>query len=303
MAGKVGLWVKGTRAPFSTASIIPVAVGTALAFRDGSFNLWYFLLALAGILAIHAGTNLANDYFDHVSTNDEINLWVTPFSGGSRMIQEGLLTPGQVFRATFISFALASVIMVVLVYLRGWHILWLGLAGILLGYFYTATPAKLGYRGVGEAVTGILLGPLAVMGAYYVQTLTFSWTSFWVSLPVGLLVAGILYINQFPDYDADKAVGKNHLVVLLGRKEASRFYISLLVSVYLVVVVGVALKPSMWPVLAVLLTAPIAMGGARVALAHYDSPREIIPAQAATIQLHMAVGVILTLAIIVARFV
>lgn len=300
---KVGLWIKAMRAPFFTASLVPVLVGSMVAYRQGEFSFWLFLVCLVSTVAIQAGTNMTNDYFDHVSTDDEINQFPTPFSGGSRMIQEKLLTPRQVLTAAFVAFAIAFVAGMYLVLTRGLPLLALGLTGIALGYFYTALPLQLGYRGVGEMLVGILLGPLAVLAAYYVQMQQFSASALWASLPVGLLVATILYINEFPDYDADKAVGKNHLIVLLGPRLAVKGYIGLLTATYLTLIGGMIFDSVPYWGLIAFLTIPLALKGARVALANYDNPRQIVPAQASTIGLHLTLGILLSLAFVIDRLV
>jgi 1,4-dihydroxy-2-naphthoate octaprenyltransferase len=291
--GKISLWIKATRAPFFQASIIPVLVGTVMAYRDGHFDLILFILTLVAILGIHVGTNVSNDYFDHLSGNDEINLNLTPFSGGSRVIQEGLIAPRTILSVALAGLAVGTVIGIYLSFKRGLALLPIGAAGVFLGYFYTARPIQYGYRGVGELLVGVLLGPLSVMGAYFVQTQRFGIAVFLASIPIGLLVALILYINEFPDYDADRAVNKRHLIVRLGRKRASRGYLLIMAGIYLSVIIPVVLKIFPLIALLILLTLPIGINAIRVAMTHYDDPRKIIPAQAQTIALHLSIGLLL----------
>lgn len=300
---KVGLWLKAIRAPFLQAAIIPVLLGTAVAYHDGSFYWGLFLLALIANVAVNAGTNLTNDYFDHQSQDDVINKNLTPFSGGSRVIQEGLLSPRAVLTGAYVCYSLALIIATYLMLTRGWLVMGIGLTGIILGYFYTATPFQLGYRGVGEILTGILLGPMSVLGAYFVQTQHLSWNALIASVPIGFLVAGILYINEFPDYEADKAVNKNHLVVLLGRAAAVKGYFIILTGIYLSIVVPTLLRLTPWFTLAALITLPIAGKAAKVAQVNYDDPKGIIPAMASTIMLHLTIGVLLSLGFIVDKWI
>ena len=189
--------------------------------------------------------------------------------------------------------AVGTVIGIYLAFKRGLALLPIGAAGVFLGYFYTARPIQYGYRGVGELLVGVLLGPLSVMGAYFVQTQRFGIAVFLASIPIGLLVALILYINEFPDYEADRAVNKRHLVVRLGRKRASRGYLLIMAGIYLSVIIPVAL--TIFPLIAllILLTLPIGINAIRVAMTHYDDPGKIIPAQAQTILLHLSVGLLL----------
>lgn len=168
---RMKVWLKAMRAPFFQAVIIPSLLGTVIAWsKAGIFHPGYFVLATLGVVFVNAGTNLANDYFDHQSRADDINKEVTPFSGGSRVIQEGLLPPRWVYLASLVFLGLASLIGLYLTYMRGLAILVIGMIGVGSGYFYPASPIKVGYRGWGELLAGINCGPLVVLGAYYVQT-------------------------------------------------------------------------------------------------------------------------------------
>ena len=149
------LWIRATRAPFFQAVIIPAFLGAAVAwYETGLFFIWYFLLAVIGVVCLNAGTNLANDYFDHKSRADDINKEATPFSGGARVIQEGLISPAKIYQASLIFFCLAGLIGLYLTYVRGLMVLIIGIVGILSGYFYIASPIKIGYRGLGKLLAG-----------------------------------------------------------------------------------------------------------------------------------------------------
>src|SRR3989338_2088894 len=226
------IWIKAFRVPFFTATIVPIALGSVAAWCDTSRFLWLrFWLALFGGVLMHAGTNLANDYFDHISGCDEANPNPTPFSGGSRDIQEGLIPAKGVLKAFIICFVLGGAIGLYLNNICGRNIiLILGIIGVFLGIFYTAKPFRIGYGSFGELAVGIGFGPLMVMGAYYVQAKTLPMSAFLISIPIGILIALVLYINEFPDYEGDKAVGKRTLVVILGKKNAALLYHILLAS-------------------------------------------------------------------------
>ncbi len=305
MSSFVKKWIIAIRAPFFTASAIPVLVGTALAWNmTGRFNWFKFILVLIGVPMFNAGTNLANDYYDHKTGNDEVNLTPTPFSGGSRVIQKGVVPPKQMLLGSFVFFGLGSVIGLYLnAVTPGNLILYLGIFGLFTGFFYTATPVLIGYRGIGELIVGLDLGVLAVIGAYYVQAQSLNWAAFWISLPVGFLVAAILYINQFPDYDADKAVNKKHLVVRLGKKKAVYGYYLLIAATYLVIAGSVVFKMVTPFVLISLLTIPISLGAIKILKTNYDKITELIPAQAKTIQTHLFTGLLLSLGLVIGRIV
>jgi len=298
-------WIVAIRAPFFTASAIPVLVGTALAWNlTGKFSFYKFVLTLVGVPLFNAGTNLANDYYDHKTGNDEINTNLTPFSGGSRVIQNGVVPPKHMLIGSFLFFALGSIIGLYLnAVTPGNLILFLGIFGFLSGFLYTFTPILIGYRGWGEFLVGLNLGTLAIIGAYYVQAHTLSWATFWVSLPIGFLVAAILYINQFPDYEADKAVNKRHWVVRLGKKNAVYGYYFLISATYLVIAGSVIFKVVTPFALVSFLTLPKAVGAIRILRSNYDRIAELIPAQAKTVQTHLLVGLLLSLGFVIGRVV
>jgi 1,4-dihydroxy-2-naphthoate octaprenyltransferase len=299
----VAKWIRAIRAPFFTASAVPVLVGTALAWNiTGRFSLYKFILVLLGVPLFNAGTNLANDYYDHKTGNDEINTKITPFSGGSRVIQEGTVPPKQMLIASLLFFGFGSIIGLYLnTVTPGNLILYLGIFGLLSGFFYTATPFLIGYRGIGEFIVGLDLGILTILGTYYVQAHSLSWPAFWLSLPIGFLVAAILYINQFPDYDADKAVGKKHLVVRLGKKKAIYGYCLLILATYAVIAGSVAFKMVTPFVLISFLTLPIALGAVKTLRYNFDKFSELIPAQAKTIKTHLFIGLLLTVGLVLGR--
>ena len=291
------LWIVKLRAPFFTADLVPVCLGTAIAWaRTGAFNVWYFLLTLVGVVCINAGTNMTNDYFDHTWGSDEVNTeFASPFTGGSRLIQMGIVKPKTFLWQGIGFFVIASLIGLLLTFARGMWVLWLGLIGVFTGFFYTAPPIRLARTSLGELLVGLNLGPLMVLGSTYVQTQTLSWEPVIASLPVGLLIVLVLWINQFQDAPADAAVGKNHLVVRLGRRRAVTAYGLLLAVVYLSLLAGVLFGGVTPFALLGLLTLPMAVKAYRVARVHYDHPRELTPATAATIQIHLRTGILITL--------
>ncbi|MBI3040049.1 MAG: 1,4-dihydroxy-2-naphthoate octaprenyltransferase [Chloroflexi bacterium] len=286
------------RAPFLTASVVPVLLGTAIAWFATVTRYWgfFWLTLLAGLL-IHMGTNVINDYFDHKSGNDEANReFVRPFSGGSRVIQLGLLTPLEALAGASLFFLLSAAIGFYLAWARGPLILILGAIGLISGIFYTGGPFNWAKRGIGELLVGLNFGVLMTLGAYYVQTQSFSWIPVIAAIPVSLLIAAVLYINEFPDYTADKQVGKNTLVVRLGRERAVILYVLMMLAVYLSIGVGVATSALPLTALLGLLTLPLAIRGIQYARKHHASSFDLVPANALTVTAHLATGLLLTLA-------
>lgn len=296
------LWIRAMRAPFFQAVIVPSLLGTAIVwYRTGAFYWQYFLLATLAVVFINAGTNLTNDYFDHQSRSDDINREVTPFSGGSRVIQENLISPGRIYRTSLIFFGLAALIGLYLTFARGLLVLVIGILGVLSGYFYTASPIRIGYRGWGELVAGLNCGPLVVAGAYYVQAQTLSLEALFISIPVGLLIAAVLYINEFPDHTCDKVAGKNTLIVTLGRERARKGFYSLLLGTYLFIILGAILRIIPWTVVVSLLTFPLAWKAMKIVHSNYSSTQELIPAMSSTVTIHLSVGILLSFGYILAR--
>ncbi len=294
---KLKIWLMELRAPFFSAAIVPVLLGTAIAFHlTGTVNWFYFGLTMFGGVLLHAGANVINDYFDHLSQNDEVNQeYARPFTGGSRVIQNKLMTPKQVLTEAFICLALGSLIGIYLAIKIGWLILVLGIVGVFSAIFYVEPRVNLVGRGIGEIFIGLNFGILMTFGAFYVQTTSFSWIPIIASLPVAILIAAVLYINEFQDAVADHAVGKDHLVVRLGKERAVVGYILMMVFTYLIVVFGVVADYLPPLSLIALLTTPVALKAIQVARENFNDSRKLVPANASTILTHLLTGILLTI--------
>ena len=239
---------------------------------------------------------MINDYFDYKSGNDEVNReYVRPFSGGSRMIQLGLLTPLEILSGALALFALATGIGLFLTWKIGYTVLILGVIGVLSGYSYTAPPLNLASRGIGEAVVGLNFGVLMVLGSYYVQTGTLAVEPLVASIPVSLLIAAVLYINEFPDYVADKAVGKDTLVVRLGRNRAVFGFMMMFIGTY--GALALALLYQILPIYASLgfLTIPFAVKAVGYATRYHSKSFDLVPANILTIITHLFTSLLLSL--------
>lgn len=298
---KLKLWLKAIRIPFFTATIIPVSLGSIIAWHDAGNFLWLrFWLTMAGALLIHTGTNLANDYFDHVSGCDAANPNPTPFSGGSRVIQDGLIAPKKILYVSLVSFILGAVIGLYLNYLcAGNVILTIGIIGVCLGFFYTIKSFRIGYGSFGELAVAIGFGPLVILGSYYVQVQVLPFEVFMISIPIGLLIALVVFINEFPDYTADKEVDKRTLVVILGKRRAVILYHFLLAVTYLSIIALVVSKILPLVCLITLLSLPLALKAFTVSKKNFDKIYELLPASAATIGLHLLIGLLLCVGFVV----
>lgn len=270
----ISVWLREARANFLLLAVALVMVGGAAAKHAGTFHIGLFLLTMTGVLIAHASVNFFNEYSDWRSGIDSHTL-KTPFSGGTGTLQEGLLKPSHVRIAAWGTLTVAFLIGLRLAFLSGWPVLLLMAVGGLTTILYTEYLAR---WTLGELASGLALGSLVVLGAFYVQTGAFTSTSVWASVPPGLLTFLLLFLNEFPDTDADRAGGRRHLVIVLGKPRAAVLYAVLLCGVYLCIGAGVlvgGMPP--WTLLG-LLTLPLAVRTALLVLRHRaDTPR-LIPA-------------------------
>jgi 1,4-dihydroxy-2-naphthoate octaprenyltransferase len=295
-------WLVITRAPFLSASGVAVVTGGAVAFAaTGTLPWGLFLLTLLGAALLHLFANTANDYFDWRSGTDQANTdYIVPFTGGSRSIELGLISLRALLRLAVGLLAGAVAIGGVLMALRpeaATDIALMGIIGALASYFYTAPPVRLAARkGLGEVLVGLTFGPLLTLGTATVLRGELLWTDALYGLPAGILTAAILWMNQFPDIEGDRAAGKMNLVATLGWKPARGGYIALLAAAALAIVglYGMGMAP-IWA-LAALLATPLATRAARI-LYSTEVPAALKPACAATIQLQMAAGLLFAIGI------
>lgn len=264
---KLVILLLASRPKFLVASAAPVLVGSAAGFAvTGTFDAHLFILALLAIVLLHAGANMTNDYFDHTSKNDWLNQNPTPFSGGSRYIQQGVLSPKTTLLAALTNLAAGSAIGIVIVLLtKSVFILALGLVGLLGGYFYTAAPVRLGYRSIGEFVIIPLFGLLPVYGSYYLQTETIDIAPLLPACIVGILIFLVILVNEFPDADADAAVNKKTLIVNFGVSAAVWIYRIALVASFIIAAAMLIWRLTFFAGLLYLFILPIAVVAIRFA--------------------------------------
>jgi 1,4-dihydroxy-2-naphthoate octaprenyltransferase len=291
----VTVWLQAVRAFSFPASIVPVAVGAVLAAHsDGPVDWWLIpFIAVASVL-MQAGTNLVSDYFDYRKGVDKDYTY-----GSSGVLVAGLLTPKQVFLGGLVAFATASGIGLLFIALRGWPILGLGVLGLLGGFFYTARPVGYKYFAFGDALVFILMGPLMVIGSYFVLTDSYSHAVLIASLPVGCLVAAILHANNMRDIQHDRDARVRTVANLLGHDRARTEYYILVGGAYVAVlgmIAGGLVSP--WGLL-VFATAPLAVKNfRRVVHSLPRQPETIATLDVQTAQLHLAFGLLFALAIL-----
>lgn len=294
---KMFSWLVITRAPFLTAMIVPMLIGAAwVAHYDlvTPFPWGRFFLVLFGGIFLHVSANTFNDYFDWRSGTDQANNdYFLPYTGGSRSIELGLINERALFRVALGSLILSGIIGVSLAAISGPGVFAFGLVGAFSAYFYTAPPLRLAARrGLGELSIGLNFGPLAVAGTVYAMTGSVALVDFWAGVPIGLLTIAILWINQFPDVESDRATGKINLVVALGKQRARWGYPALMLAAF-----GLALlwtATDTFPAGALLIVGglPLAISASRVILREY-ADRTLVRANVATIQLHVVAGMLM----------
>lgn len=290
------------RAPFFTATVVSVLVGAAVAWHEGALHVGYLALTLVAGLCIHAGLNLSNDYYDHVQGPDPLNAEFNAFSGGSRSIQEGLLTPGQMRAAFVLCYAAGGAMGVYLAAVRGWWLLAIWAAGMLLCLSHNGPPFRIYYLAPGgpEMAIGVGFGPILVLASYYVQAQHLAFPALWASLVPGVFMSALLCANEFPDYVADKMVGKKTLPVVLGRERAVGAYVALILAGYAIAALGIALGVLPATLALSLLTLPLAARAIAGVRRFHSEPAALEGANAATYRVHWMTGLLLALGYLLA---
>jgi 1,4-dihydroxy-2-naphthoate octaprenyltransferase len=263
----VRIWLMAARLRTLPAAIAPVLVGTALAGFEHAFYPLRFVAALFGAIFIQVGTNLSNDYSDArrgADADDRL--------GPVRVTAGGLVPPSQVLVATYVSFGLAVLAGIYLIVVAGWLLLAIGAASILAGVLYTGGPRPYGYAGLGEAFVFLFFGVVAVAGSYYVQVTHLQWEAFALSVPVGLLAAAILIVNNVRDIDSDRRADKRTLAVKLGRERTRLMFAGTVYAAYpLALVTWLAGPLTAWVALS-WLSLPLAVALVAIVRTKTDGP-------------------------------
>ncbi len=249
---RLAAWYSATRPRMFTAAYVPMGVAAAVAIQDGVFRLIPFVLALLGVVLLQTAANLINEYFDYVRGADELKE-----AGQGMIIKQQILTPREVLTGAIASTVAGSLIGLFLLSQSG-PLLWgIGIGGVLVAITYTAGPFPLAYNGLGELMVGIFMGPMIVVGAYYVMNTNVYVDLIWISLPISFMVAAILHANNIRDIKADRAINKRTLAVMFGIKFARYEYTFLVGGAYIalagLVLAGLVPPPSL---LLVLITGP-----------------------------------------------
>lgn len=295
------LWMQAVR-PFAfSASITPVLLGTALAYFElqqvgSGLNWLLFAAAMAGGVLLHSGTNLISEYFDLKIGADTPDTY-----GSSRVLVEKLMEPKRVLRGGFVCFGIAFLIGIYLVFRLGMPIVILGLVALVGGYIYTGDPLGMKYRALGEPLVSMLMGPLMVFGSYYVQTERFSWTPFWISIPIAILVAAILNANNLRDIPHDTRAGFKTICSHFGWRSSARNFRLLVLSAYVALIALVVFKAMpVWSLAALITILPSMKLHKTVKSARSMTPSDLATLDVSTAQLHLQFGLLATAGFIIA---
>jgi 1,4-dihydroxy-2-naphthoate polyprenyltransferase len=293
---KLKIWITLTRPQFLLLPIALIFLGTSIAWYDHFFNFWHAFLAFMGLLLLHISVNVLNDYSDYKSGID-LEVKRTPFSGGSGILPAKLLESKAALKFGLICFLLSIPIGIYFIMVQGWELLPLLLIGAVCVLFYTTHFTKLGWP---EWAPGIGLGAFPVLGAYFVQTGTYTISAVIASIPSFILVHNLLFLNEFPDVEPDRKAGRKTLPITLGKSKASKFYSALTILVYVWIVFGVLfnLIPSFG--LIALLTLPFAVKSISGAL-HYDDETKLLPALGNNVLVILLTQILLGIGYILAR--
>jgi 1,4-dihydroxy-2-naphthoate polyprenyltransferase len=222
-------WINLSRPPFHTVGILPFILGTILAYKiNYTISIEIFLLGVSGVILIMLSTYQSGEYFDYREDEISQRSYKSKFAGGSGVIQAGAVSRPVALWTSIISLLLAGAIGVFLQFIlkTGPYTLLLGFLGAFPGFFYSTRPIRLVQRGIGEIFIGFCYGWLPIAAAYYIQTGSIHPIIHWLSIPIGLTIFNVILLNEFPDYEADKATGKKNMLYRLGKKNGKTLYIA-----------------------------------------------------------------------------
>jgi len=287
-------WMLAIRPRTLPAALVPILVGTALAYRDGMESWAAAFAAMAAAVLMQIGSNLANDLYDFkhgADTPDRL--------GPTRVMQQGLLTEKQVKRAMAFVFILAVLIGIFLVWRGGWPIVAIGLSSIAAAILYTGGPFPYGYRGLGEVFVFLFFGIVGVAGTYYVQALRLTDLALLSGIPVGLLCANILVVNNIRDLFEDRRTGKMTLVARFGKPFGLAMYDVFLFVSFLVPIFYAALQWMSWLVLLPLVMLPSAFSLRNEI--RREEGRSLNRTLARTAQFELVFGILFGIGLVLAR--
>ncbi len=287
-----------TRPNFLILSVVLIFLGTAMAWNSGYSNFGFTALSLIGLLLLHISTNVLNDYEDYKSGIDFKTIR-TPFSGGSGFLTSGKIPAKKALWMGVVSFLLAVPIGAFFIFTKGLLLLPLFIIGAVFVLTYTNHIAKLGF-GLSEIAAGLGLGTLPVLGVYIILNDGYNLSAVYASIPSGILVFNLLFLNEFPDLDADLKGGRKTLPIILGKHKSAVFYSVLTSLVYFWILAGAFLKLMPPYTLIALLTLPIAIKAIKSSFSYSDK-NIFLQAQAANVQIIMLIQILIGIGYILGK--
>jgi len=286
------VWFQQIRGPFLILSVTLTLIGIASARWHGFGNFWHSVLLTAGVVLAHMSVNLFNEISDYRSKIDE-NTVRTPFSGGSGMLQTGRTTVGRVTWAAYLSLLAAGAIGLYFCLASGWMILFFMVCGALAVRFYTSHLAK---WLIGELVSGLTLGSFVVIGSHYALTSFMTMDIIYIALVPGILTALLLFLNEFPDAEADRKGGRRHLVIFFGTRTSARLYTGAVFLVFVLIAAGPFVENIPYAVLIALATLPLGVAAVFLTLRYHDQPACLVRAQGLNVALVVLTDLLLAVA-------
>jgi 1,4-dihydroxy-2-naphthoate octaprenyltransferase len=300
------VWFRATQPHSFVASAVGVFLGTAIAYaRLGTFDAAAFGVTLVGVVLLQAATNMSNDTVDFLHGVDDLPPHlVSPFTGGARVLPNRELTVAAHRRVWITLYVVGGALGLLLAATRpnGWLLILLGLVGGALGVFYTLPPFSLQYHGLGDVAVGIVFGPVVTLGAFAVQAGQLSLEALLASVPLGILVAAFLFVNEMPEHETDPRGGKRTIPARLGLARSYRVYLVLISAAVVSLVAFVAVRGLPWLALLGLLAVPSLVRSAGVLRVYYREYPRHMPANAGTIQAVLFLGIGMTAAYVLLPF-
>jgi 1,4-dihydroxy-2-naphthoate octaprenyltransferase len=287
-----GVCFRQIRGPFLILSIALSLIGIATAWWHGFANIWHSLLLTAGVVLAHISVNLFNEISDFKTKIDE-NTARTPFSGGSGMLQSGRTTVSRVTWAAYLALLMAGAIGLYFCLVSGWMILFFMACGALAVRFYTSHLAR---WLIGEMISGLTLGSFVVIGVHYALTSFMTPDIIYISLIPGILTALLLFLNEFPDVEADHQGGRRHLVIFFGRKKSAWIYAGAIFLLFTLIAAGPFVQNIPYTVLIALATLPLGVAAVFLTLKHHDQPARLVSAQGLNVALVIITDLLLAVA-------
>ncbi len=295
------VWWIAFRYHFVPSSFLPAILGGVVAWsQTGLMNQWFFLLTALGVTLNHIALNMTDDYFDYHAAVDRFDKTeINPYAGGSGVLTSGKIQQHQMRFVFRLFYLLTIVIGLYLCVVQTWWVLAFGLFGMASSYFYTAPPVRYGYRGFGEISQLINFSLTIGLGAYVVQTVSFSPEAFWVLLPLGFMMFAMIIINEIPDSQDDAAAGKYTLAARFGAKQAVWLYGLAMMAAYAIILFAPLWDMATPWIYLTLSTLPWTIQAWRILKHNFSEPVKLAPANLLTIRVHHLTGILFIIAYVI----